>query len=76
MKFKYSGEPIYDIGLLLEQRSGADVDCNNIIKDGDIITTTDDRCIRIMTTNPNYELIVEERPKKKVKDKVKKDDES
>lgn len=74
VKFRYIGkEPIYDIGLLLEQKNGADVDCNDIIKNGDIITTTDERCCRIMSTNPNYDLVeVEEKiekPKKKNKKK-------
>ena len=55
MKFRYNGSPIYDIGLLLEQKNGADIDCDNIIHKGDIITTTDEQCISIMKTNPNYE---------------------
>lgn len=74
VKFKYNGtQSIFDIGLLLEQKNGADVDCNEIIHPGDIITTTDDRCIRIMTTNPNYELLPhDDKPKKKKSKKSKK----
>lgn len=71
-KFKYNGKPIFDIGLLLEQNNGADVDCNRIIHNGDIITTSDDRCIRIMRTNPNYEEIFEKKVvKKETKDNKK-----
>ncbi len=72
VKFKYIGsQPIYDIGLLLEKRTGSDVDVNDIVKYGDIVTTTDDKCIKIMKTNPNYELVKEE---KKRKEKKKKDE--
>lgn len=67
MKFKYVGEPIYDIGLLLEKNTGSDVDVNDIVHYGDIVTTTDEKCIKIMRTNPNYELIVEKKEKKKNK---------
>lgn len=72
MKFKYEGEPIYDVGLLLEKRSGADIDINNIVKNGDIITTTDERCIRILETNPHYEKIYEKEKVKVDKKKSKK----
>lgn len=67
MKFRYNGSPIYDIGLLLEQKNGADIDCDNIVHKGDIITTTDEKCISIMKTNPNYELMVEKKEKKEKK---------
>ena len=70
VKFRYVGEPIYDIGLLLEKRTGSDIEINDIVHYGDIITTTDEKCIKIMKTNPNYELVEEE---KKKKDKKKKD---
>lgn len=72
MKFRYIGDlPIYDIGLLLEKRSGGDVDVNDVVECGDVITTTDEKCIKIMKTNPNYELVIEE---KKKKDNKKKDE--
>lgn len=72
MKFRYiSNQPIYDIGLLLEKRTGSDIDVNDVVEFGDIITTTDEKCIKIMKTNPNYELVKEE---KKKKDNKKKDE--
>lgn len=72
VKFRYIGkESIFDIGLLLEQKNGADVDCKKVIKYNDIITTTDDRCYRIMNTNPNYELVEVEKPKTKTETKTK-----
>lgn len=73
MKFRYVGEPIYDIGLLLEKRTGSDIDVNDIVEYGDIITTTDKKCIKIMKTNPFYELVEEKKDKKK-KDNKKKDE--
>ena len=71
VKFRYVGEPIYDIGLLLEKRTGSDIEINDIVHYGDIITTTDEKWGKIMKTNPNYELVKEE---KKKKDKKKKDE--
>lgn len=69
MKFKYVGDiPIRDIGLSLEKHSGADVtglSDDYVIKTGDIITTTDEKCIKIMKGNPNYEIIIEEKKKTK-----------
>lgn len=78
MKFRYFGDnPIYDVGLSLEKRSGADITGirdNHIIKKGDVIETTDEKCIKIMKSNPYYEMIIEEtkkvkKPKKELKTK-------
>lgn len=81
MKFKYFGDaPIYDVGLSLEKRSGADITGirdNHIIKKGDVIETTDEKCIKIMKSNPFYEMMIEEtkkveEPKKEFNKKSKK----
>lgn len=72
VKFRYVGEPIYDIGLLLEKRTGSDIEINDIVHYGDIITTTDEKCIKIMKTNPNYELVKEEKKKQEKKKKMNK----
>lgn len=78
MKFRYNGEmAIRDIGLSFRKRDGADITGitdDYIIKKGSIIETTDEECIAIMKTNPNYELIIEETKKEKPKKVFKKEE--